>query len=233
MKKLSVLVVLLAGALHAQSSFRIFDDQMNDVTSGVIYIADTNAAQILCNLTVENIDSVSYDVTAGRLVLTAPVTSSNAMIWGMTQYPPNADSSVTSEIIAPAGTQMFQGLYFPNNNGGIATINYCFWNRYDMNNYSCVTVTYDNHFPAGMTTPLAPPAVSFTPNPAPTEIGVGWYGWVYTTVNLYSSNGELVETRDVRGQYECGFDLRNLPSGIYMISCVDDYGRVYNSRFVH
>ncbi len=233
MKRIVLLAILSGGALHAQSSFRIYDDQLIDVTSGVIYIADTNATQMLCDLTVENVDSVSRDVVAGRLVLTAPVTSSNAMIWGATQYPPNADSSVVSEIIAPAGMQTFQGLYFPNNNGGIATINYCFWDRLDMNNYSCVTATFDNFFPAGMNPPLAPPQFWYYPNPAPFTIGVGWSGWEYTTVNLYSSDGKLLETRDVRGKNECAFVLTDMPNGIFMISCVDDDGRVSNSRFVH
>lgn len=232
--KIPVLIAtLFCASLHGQGTFRIFDSQMNDVTSGVLYIADTNATQILCDLNVENIDSVTHNVTAGRLVITSPATASNAFIWGMNQYPPSADSSVVSEIMQPAGTQTFQGLYFPNNNGGISTINYCFWERTDMNNNSCVTVTFENHFPAGVTASLGPPAVSFVPNPAPAEIGVGWTGWAFITVNLYASDGKLMESRDVRGQYECGFDLCALPSGIYMISCVDDYGRVYNSRFVH
>lgn len=232
--RISVLIAtLFCASLQAQGTFRIFDSQMNDVTSGLMFVADTNASQILCDLSVENTDTIQHDVTAGRLVLNSPVTASNAFIWGMNQYPPGADSSVVSEIMQPAGTQVFQGLYFPNSNGGIATINYCFWERTDMNNNSCLTVTFENHFPAGMNAPLAPPAVYCGPNPALSEIGVGWSGWKYTTVNLYASDGTLVESRDVRGQNECGFDLRNLPGGIYLISCIDDYGRVSNSRFVH
>jgi hypothetical protein len=234
MKKLALIASLVCSTLGAQSSFRIFDDQMNDVTSGVMYIADTNAAQILCNLTVENIDSVSRNVTAGRLVLTSPVTASNAMIWGATQYPPNADSSTVSEIMAPGGMQSFQGLYFPNGNGGLATINYCFWDRYDMNNNACVTVTFDNFFSSGGT-PIAPsrPAITYGPNPAPYVIGVGWYNYFYESVNLYSSNGTLIDSRDVRGEASCEFEISHLPPGIYMINCVGVNEETYNARFIH
>ncbi len=233
MKKIAFLkLMLIAGALSAQSSFRIFDSQMNDVTNGVIYLSDTNSSQMQVSLTVENIDSVSRNTTAGRLIISQPAGSNEAFIWGMTQYVPNTDSSVTPEIIAPAGTVAFEGYYFPNG-GGVGTINYCFWERTDMNNNSCVTVTFENHFPAGYEAPIGTRSISIAPNPAVDEIGVGWSGLIYTTVNLYSSDGKLVESRDVRGQSECGFNLTGLPGGIYMISCVDDEGRVSNSRFVH
>lgn len=232
MKHLLFFALLLCNAGHAQGTFRIFDAQMNDVTSGVLYIADTNAVSMQVNLTVENTDSNSHEVTAGRLVLSQPATASNAITWGSINYPPNADSSAIPEFISSAGTAPFTGDYFPNSNGGLCTINYCFWDSDDMNNYSCVTVTYDNFFPAGMTPPLAPPVFSYYPNPAPHTIGVGWYGWEYSTVNLYSFDGQLIESKDVRGRYECEFSLTGLPAGIYMISCVSE-SRVHNSCFSH
>jgi hypothetical protein len=233
MKNIFFAAALLCGTLSAQSSFRIFDSQMNDVTGGVLYLADTNSGMIQLNLTVENIDTVSRNTTAGRLIISQPPGSTDAFIWGMIQYLPNTDSSQAPEIIAPAGTAPFEAYYFSNNNAGTATVNYCFWERTNMNNTSCVTVTFENHTPAGVPTPLAPPQLSYYPNPAPHEIGVGWTGWEYTTVNLYSATGALIETKDVRGQTECAFIVTGLPSGLYVISCIDDFGRVTNSRFVH
>jgi hypothetical protein len=233
MKKLFGFTLLISSSLGAQSSFRIFDTLGNDVTGGVIYVADTNASVIQVNLTVENVDSVTRNTTAGRLVISAPVTSQEAFIWDLTQYLPGTDSSVVNEFIPSGDSLPFEGYYFPNGNYGIATINYCFWERTDMNNNSCVAVTFDNYFSAGVSIPVTIPDVTMQPNPAPVEIGIGWSGWNYSTVNLYSSRGELIASHDVRGQYECTFDLRDLPSGIYMISCVEDNGRVFNSRFVH
>ena len=230
MKKLLIPVLLISSAISAQS-FRIFDNQMNDVTGGVMFVADTNSNQMQIDLTVENIDTVARSVTAGRLMISQPAGSTDAFIWGPTQYLPNTDSSGIAQTIQPTATDSFLGYYFPNNNGGTATINYCFWERTDMNNNVCVTVTFDNYFPAGITAPIAPPVILYGLS-EPREIGVGWGGISYTTVNLYSSDGKLIESRDVRGQGSCGFLLQNLAPGIYMISCVTEGGEAWNSRFL-
>lgn len=226
-------VLFFSATLPAQSSFRIFDEQMIDVTEGVLYLSDTNAAQIVARLTVENVDSIPRTITAGRLVLTQPSTASNAFTWGMYQYAPSNDTSMMAETILPSATDSFSGYYFPNNNGGIATINYCFWETTNMDNYSCVTVTFDNFFPAGISSPYYAIPLALFPNPAADIVGVGWSGPSYENVNLYSTSGTLIESRDVRNKGGCEFDLTNLPSGIYMINCTGTGEHTYSTKVLH
>jgi hypothetical protein len=233
MKKLLLLPLLFCAVLNAQNSFRIFDSQMNDVTGGTMYLQDTNAVNIQALLTVENIDSVTYQVTAGRLVIQQPAGAANAISWGSIMYVPSADSSALPETMAPAATIPFVGDYFPDTTNGIAIINYCFWDRFSVNNNACVTVTFDNNFASGIAIPVYSTGTSLYPNPAPTVVGVGWNHAFYHTVNLYSSDGALIESRDVRNLSGCEFDLTTLANGIYMISCVGANGEMYSTRFVH
>lgn len=209
---------------------------MNDVTSGVIYLADTNSAQMQVSLTVENIDSVPHNVTAGRLVISAPPASSNAFAWGQIQYVPTIDSSAVPETIVPSGSVAFEGFYFPNNTGGPASINYCFWETTDMDNNSCVTVTYDNFFPAGTSGPLesGPPVVSYWPNPAQSYLGIGWSHGVMNRIDMYSSDGRLVNSAtSTAGFSGYEWDLTAMPEGIYYIHCNDAEGFVVTFTFVH
>lgn len=169
------------------------------------------------------------------MVLTAPATSSNAMIWGLNQYPPSADSSVVSEIISPAGTQSFQGLYFPNNNAGIATINYCFWDRFDMNNNSCVTVTFDHFFASGLPLESAAPVVSYGPNPASTHLGIGWDPGTCDRIDMYASDGRLISSLSFpAGVNTYEWELSDFPDGIYYIHCTNSSnGFAVNFTFIH
>ncbi len=237
MKNIFFILFMSFGALSAQGTFRIFDAQMNDVTSGVIYLVDTNSAQMQVSLTVENTDSVPHNVTAGRLVISQPSGASNAFIWGMTQYPPSVDSSGIAEYMNPTATAAFEGYYFPNNNGGIATINYCFWETTDMNNNSCVTVTYDNYFPAGVGAPLesGAPIVTYGPNPASTFLGIGWSHGTFDRIELYGCDGSLVSVaKSETGFYSYEFDLTEIATGIYFIRCsnsTDPFS--INFTFVH
>jgi hypothetical protein len=233
---LPVMKYLLAFCLittsgYAQGTFRIFDDQMNDVTTGVVFVLDTNASQMQLTLTVENIDTVTHNVTAGRLVISQPATASNAFIWGPIQYTPNIDSSVASTFINSGNTETFEGLYFPNNNGGTATINYCFWERTDMNNNSCVTVTYDHYFPAGTTGPINSPAIVVGPNPAADFIGFGWSDPMQS-ITIYSSTGTLVASRDLTTD-KAEFDLTDWDSGLYFYLVTGVNGFVISGTFVH
>jgi hypothetical protein len=142
MKKALFLLIFFPLISQAQGSFRIFDLQNNDVTGGVFSVSNSVQSTFQVQFNVENIDSTAYDVTAGRLVVSAPVTSANAITWGLINYAPSADSSAIPVNLVSQQTGAFVGDYFPNGNVGTATINYCFWNTYDQSNNSCVTVSY-------------------------------------------------------------------------------------------
>lgn len=222
-------------AMSAQGTFRIYDAQMNDVTGGIMYISDTNATNIAVYLTVENTDTNSHEVTAGRLVLSQPATASNAITWGSIGYTPGADSSLIPEFMSPSGTAPFVGDYYPNNNAGLATINYCVWETGNMSNNSCVTVTFDNVFPAGGS-PLAPaePRITYGPNPATTGIGIGWSHVQIDRVDLYSSDGKLVSTSTLESGLQTEFTLTGMPEGIYYIHCSSSAdGFSFSFTFIH
>lgn len=230
------LAIASCGGVYAQGTFRILDTNMTDVTGGVLYIADTNASVITANFSVENTDTIWHEVTAGRLVISQPATASNAFSWGPNNYAPTVDSSAISESMAPSGTAAFQGNYFPNGNGGLATINYCFWQTTDMNNSSCVTVTFDNYFPAGTAGPIetGAPIISYWPNPAQLYLGIGWSSGTMNRIDMYSSEGKLMSSvTSVTGFDTYNWDLTGLPEGIYYIHCSDLNGFSINFTFVH
>lgn len=234
MKSILFSLLVLCSTAHAQSTFRIYDEQMNDVTGSVIYYTDSAASAMQAPLTVENTDMISHQVIAARIVISQPATAENAISWGMMMYVPTVDTAAIPETIASGDSAAFAGDYFPNGTYDTARIMYCFWDQNNPSNYSCVTVQFDNRLANGMGTPAESKSpVWYGPNPAPVHIGVGWYNQEYSVVNLYSSDGKLIDSRDVRGKSECAFDLTRLPNGIYMISCVGDDGKMYNSRFVH
>lgn len=232
MKKCTVLFLALTGMLHAQSAFRIYDSNLNDVTSGVLYIADTNAVSIQVQLTIENTDSIPYEVTAGKLVLSQPATASNVFTWGAVTYTPNVDSSAIPEFMSAGGQASFIGEYMPNNNGGLATINYCVWETGNMNNNACVTVTFDNFFPAGMGTPLAMPRVTCMPNPVSERIGFGWYGYSFERIEIYSSTGVLMASSAIV-QDGAEVDLTGWQDGLYFFVLISADGYTDAGSFLH
>jgi hypothetical protein len=230
------LSVFACSALPAQGTFRIYDTLMNDLTNGVLYLVDTNATVVQLNLIVENTDSVAHNVTAGRLVLTQPATASNAFTWGVINYPPSADSSAIAQPMnAGMLDSSFQAYYFPNNNGGLATINYCFWETTDMNNYSCVTVTFDNYFPTDAAAPTesGQPVISYGPNPASHGIGISWADVEIDRVDLYSSDGKLISSSTIETGLTTEFELTNMAEGIYYIHCSNVTGFTFSFTFIH
>lgn len=233
MRFYSTVVILLAFnlAISAQGSFRIYDAQMNDITNGILIVSDTNSSMMQVNLTVENVDSLSHVVTAGRLVLTQPATASNAFTWGLINYPPSADSSVNPVAMPIGNMQSFEGYYFPNGNNGSATINYCFWETTDQSNYSCVTVTFNNVISTGIPE-TEEGEISIFPNPASEGIGFGWSHITVTAINVYSAQGVLVCTLDpaVNGTE---IDLTNWPEGLYFYQLVSDSDYVSGGSFLH
>lgn len=232
MRSLIIAVLLYAfSEIHAQSSFRIYDAQMNDVSSGFVFVTDTNASQMQINLIVENADSITHTVTAGRTLVPPTVSASNAFIWNQLQYAPGADTSVP-EVMNSGTTLPFVGYYFPNNVFGMVMIEYCFWETTDMNNKSCVTVSYD-HYITGTGAPINPPSITAGPNPAQEFIGFGWSHGTMSVINIYSSTGQLVATRNLEENSSTEFEISDWTSGIYFYQITDSDGFTMTGTFVH
>lgn len=231
MKTLAFFLGFISVTVSAQNSFRIFDPQMVDVTNGILIISDTNATMMQLDVTVENVDSVVHNVIAGRLVIIQPATASNAFTWGLINYPPSADSSAIAVNMPSTNIQPFQGYYFPNGNNGTATINYCFWETTDQNNYSCVTVTYNNFISVGISPETKAP-ISIGPNPAGYTISFGWSHITVSAINIYSSQGVLVHV--IHPEMEkAEVDLTNWPEGLFFFQMVEDSGAISNGSFLH
>lgn len=234
MKKLLLLTGLLGGALHAQSTFIVYDTLMNNVTGSTLYVVDTNAMYMETRLLVENTDAVTHDVLAGRVVISQPAGTLNFFSWGFNCYVPTVDTAGIAETIVPAGlSPEFVGTYYADTIGGIATINYCFWEDGNTSNSSCVTLVYDNARLTGVDELFAARSMALQPNPADAMINVGWTFPEVSMINLYAADGSLVESRSNNGSFACSFDVTTLPPGMYMISCVCADGYAFNSRFVH
>ena len=230
--RLAALFLLLTCCVNAQGTFRILDSQNNDVTSGIVYVTDTSAGSLQVSFTVQNTDSVTHNVTAGRVVISQAPGAANAFIWGQMQYVPSMDSSTVDEFIAPAGTQTFIAYYFPNNSGDTATINYCFWERTNMNNISCVTVRYNHAVPAGITSPVVAPAVTVSPNPARTFIAFGWSEGRMKSLTVFSSTGEIVKTMDLENE-TAQLEITDWAEGLYFYQIVGTNGELMSGTFIH
>lgn len=236
MKQLAtcILFLCLSVSSFAQGTFRILDSQLNDVTTGTVFVTDTNSATMQVVFTVENTDSISHDVTAGRFVITQPAGADNAFTWAGICYPPTADTSAIPETITPSGSSIFNGYYFPNGMAGTATINYCFWETTDMNIISCVTVNYENVLVSVSEMHPGAPVITSQPNPAPEKVGVSWTDFAVNHIELYSPDGRILESIIVEpGTSDCVIDLQMLPPGMYCIALFGDNGLVYNARIVH
>lgn len=228
-------LLLLALPLGAQNSFRIFDAQNNDVTSGVFTVSDTSTVSVQASFTVENTDSVTYDVTAGRLVISVPAGTSNAFSWGQINYPPNADSSVYAENLAPQQSSPLVADYFPNGQYGTATINYCVWDHFDMNNFSCVTVTYNillgQEDAAGN-----PVSAQAYPNPVSSNenLQISWdrVPGEKVEVKLFSVNGTSLTFSFPAAEGRCELPLQELVPGMYFVEVKTENALLFHDKLV-
>lgn len=234
MKQLSTAVILLVGlTTNAQSTFRIYDTMMNDVTSGNVFLLDTNSSMMSVTLWVQNTDSITHNVQAARIIISQPPAASNAFIWGMYQYAPNVDTSAMPVTIAPAAMDTFVGYYFPDTLNGVATINYCFWETTNPNNSSCVTVYYENHMHVGIR-PTDASTFSLVPNPAGEFMDVTWADFNCEVIQVFASDGRLVQSNPVSpAQNNFRIQLQSLPPGIYMVQLIGRGGEVWTQSLVH
>lgn len=235
MKILIAAFLLFSANLFAQNSFRIFDMQNNDVTGGIFTVTDTSTQAVQVQFNVENIDSVAYSVTAGRLVLSVPQGSSNAITWNLINYPPQNDSSFSNPIMIPQNVQPFVADYFPNGNLGIATINYCFWDRSDMNNNSCVAVTF-NIIPNGIGSPDESQQVKLFPNPvnAGENLQLNWnqLPGEKLFMHLYNPLGESVLQSFEMKNGTASVSLAGFAPGIYIVELGNEYSALCRYKIV-
>jgi hypothetical protein len=220
MKKLLLAVLLLPVCISAQNSFRIFDAQNNDVTSQIVNIYDTSLTNIHTVFTVENIDVVPFDVTAGRIEIVIPPGTANAFSWALINYAPMTDTSAIADNLIPQETGNLVLDYFPNGNSATATINHCVWNRYDITNSSCMTV---NYFPGtiGVSENSTTYNANVYPNPiqSGSSIQLQWdqVPGDFVTVRLIDLYGKVIEYRcsAVNGKFEV--PTTDLAAGVYML----------------
>lgn len=227
-----VVFLFVLTSARAQGTFRIYDSSMNDVTSSYVFVLDTNSGMMSVTLSVQNTDSVPHDVTAGRVVIAQPASASNAFTWGMYQYTPANDTSVIPIAIAATAMDTFVGYYFTDSLGGVATIDYCFWETTNPGNSSCVTLYYENHIHAGIQSRDIP-AVLAGPNPAPEFIGFSWSHLTMTTIEIYSSTGELLAIRHLDQGESAEFEITNWAPGLYLYNIYGTEGVSMTGTFVH
>lgn len=225
MKHLLLISTLFCSSLYAQGTFRIFDSQMNDITGTVVTLADTGVSSMTIQLHVENTDVVSHDVTAGRTVISQLAGTLNYFSWGTIGYVPYIDTSSHTEIMNPAGQQEFIGDYFCDTITGQTQIDYCFWERGNASNTSCVTVIFDTYRITGINELASTNQISLQPNPACNELQVmfGQGTKESTRIEIFDAYGRLVFMQNAQpGITKQTVDVSSLSPGIYSCMVVTD-----------
>lgn len=235
-RKLFFLAAFLISGLvaSAQNSFAIFDTLNNNVTNGIWALTDT-AQTMSVRLKVQNVDVQSYTVTAGRLVISVPATTTNWFTWNEVCYAPIVDTSVVDPLMAPQDTSIFVGEYFSNGMPGTATINYCFWDRYNMTNNSCVTLTYNR-----LATEVANTNADFKfgvfPNPVSVNenLQLSWNAvpGEVLSVKLISVDGKINSFSFPANQNLVQIPLHDFASGLYVLQIETENGMLYRNKIV-
>jgi hypothetical protein len=236
MRPLFFLLFLLPVGLSAQGAFRIFDQLHNDVTGGIFTVNDTSLQMVETSFMIENADSVnSFTVTAGRMVISAPASSSNAITWNSISYPPNVDSSSVDPLMAPFDSLPLVADYFPNGNPGMATINYCAWDRFDMNNNSCVTVSFNIASALG-TAAQAEPQLLAGPSPvmAGNPLLLQWdrLPGTWLTISLVAVSGERISFRVPVSAQSFELSTDDLLPGVYITEIATENGLLLRQKTV-
>lgn len=221
MKRLLFLVPMAIGMLLSLSasaqSFFLYDTAGTVITGDTMYVNGVNATQLEADIDVENASASQKNVRAGKTELSVVAGSSNAFTWGLISYPPNADSSLSYAMVI-GGIEPFQGLYFPNNMAGTSWIRYCFWDAQNVNDKSCVTVSYNNVL-AGIHDPQTMPPLFLAPNPATDQLHIS-FDWPESSTRveavLYDAFGRPVKALQSENHLlEGNFVLNDLTEGLY------------------
>ena len=226
--------MLFCSAAYAQNSFAIFDTLNNNVANGIWALTDT-AQTMEARLKVQNVDVQTLTVTAGRIVISVPPTTVNWFTWDEYCYVPTVDSSIIDPVMAPQDTAIFIGNYFANGMIGTAAINYCFWDRYNPANSTCVSLTY-NRLASGISDGNQHFQFAVFPNPVSVNenLQLNWNAipGQMLSVKLISVDGKVNSFSFPANQNLAKIPLNNFASGLYVLQIETENGMLYRNKIV-
>ena len=187
---------------------------------------------------VVNTGTQALDISVARIILSEVTGSVNNFCWGVNCYPPTVSVSPQPQTIAAGATDnSFIADYEPQNNAGVTTIKYCF---FDVNNTSdsvCTTINFDATAAVASLKDLAAadkPGIELSSaNPAGDLAMFQYYvpsSAKEAKLVVHSITGSLVKEVNLRkGNGNLVFATNGLTSGLYIYSLVTD-GTVISSQ---
>lgn len=150
---------------------------------------------------------------------------SNYICWGAGCYSSLVDTSVaddTPTLMAQETNGTFYGHLKPNDQTGVSTIKYCFYDTLNPSDSSCIFVTWDIT-PVGIAENKTKVSLG-APYPNPTNESVQIAFDIQdagdnTTVSIYSAMGRLIRTETLNGQQGLyRVNTSDFAAGLYYIS---------------
>jgi hypothetical protein len=234
MKKslLTFLGSLLFFAAQAQLSLQLNNPPVT------VYGGYTDAL-ISSTFSVTNTGTQPINLHVGRYALSEVPGSENNFCWGVNCYPPNVSISPDFETIAPGATNSsFIGDYTPNNNPGVTSIKYCFFQMSNPLDTVCTTINFDATAAVlGTKEELAQQTLSTaSPNPA-NSLALISYTLPANAKNgklvLHNAVGALVKTIELnKNTSNLILTTNELPNGIYFYTLVADTEIVATRKLV-
>ena len=217
MKKISLLLIVSFQTL-------VLFSQSLVVTGDTIVFGDPSDFQLESHLYVKNVSSSTALVYCEKNVIIQNQTGTNNYCWGGTCYGENIIISTKIDTIL-SGDQSsgFSGYYQPWEVSSTARIEYCFFLDSDVNDRSCITVTYEaNKITDVESLSLSQKIGSFFPNPTKEYTNFSYNVNGLCLLQIIDVLGSVVKTFELEGDGEKTIYVADLHKGIYFGNLIEN-----------
>ena len=228
-------LALLGYNAQSQSSFGVINHSHPNFY--VSYLP--SEFEVIYTADVENIGSSTVRALAKREIIQLNSAHFNQLCWGIECFPPSVDVATDDQTIAmgPGAIETgFKGIIKPVGTAGLDIVKYCFFDTVNPSDSSCIMVHYDASWSIDENTTAKGTVSQAFPNPATERVSFGYdliAGVSRTEFTMLNSMGQVLGSTQATLQNGVqGFDVSNLPNGIYFMQVRVDGDELAYRKFI-
>ncbi len=240
---LAFVLMIAVTAGHTQNSLKVVYQGVEVANDFAVHIDSVltvgNYNEAIAYAQVKNISSSDVTVRVRRTVIDSVSGSQNQICFAGLCFSPDVWNSATTETLGGGGItpeESFSGHYLPNDNYGLTTIRYTFYNQSNVNDTASFIVNY-NYGYLSVDDLLAQSMISSVyPNPARNSFTIDYQlskGVNSASVKVYNIVGQEIKTESMHGlNGRCEIPVSLLPDGIYFVSVTFNGQAVKTQRLI-
>ena len=210
----------------------------NSFSQNLLIVGDTiKVTQDPCfetnaSLTITNNSNNTLDINCEKVIIDTTLGTQNYFCWGAECYGPNQYVSSSFNTLNPGESDNidFGGYYNAFCSSASATIQYCFYPLSNINDRSCINITYNGSITS--TSLLQSSFLSIYPNPSNNNISVNLVNDEIKNVIILNMFGQKIIEKYPHNQNNLKFNLSDYPNGTYFIVAIkNDLSRTVK-RFI-